>query len=162
MQNYWTIAGFQREGKSMETEGIKQVMRRLYKAIAVFNHEFDFYDYSLTEGVTIGIIARHSGIIAADICHEIKIDKGHLSRILKKLEARGVISRSAAPAGGQEKRIALTQEGRQLYDEMQTLVDRCIEKDLQVLAADDREDFLKNIDRLESQLAALLPGQAPH
>lgn len=141
----------------MEYNSIKAVMRRLYKVIATFDHEFDLYDYTLTESIVVGIIARNPGIIATNICDDIRIDKGQLSRILKKLEAKDVIERRTISAHTLEKHLELTLTGEKLYTEMQEMVDRSINEHLTALDEYEREDFLKNMEDMERQLMILVP-----
>ena len=143
--------------RAKEYEAIKTILRRMYKVIVVFDHEFDFYDYTLNEGVIIGIIGRNPGITASDICSDIRIDKGHLSRILKKFEDRGVIERVFHDDRPHEKQIELTSDGIRLYEEIQEQYNDCIAERLQVLDADEHERFFENVEQFDRQMAELLP-----
>jgi DNA-binding MarR family transcriptional regulator/ribosomal protein S18 acetylase RimI-like enzyme len=52
---------------------------------------------------------------AADLARGLGLDQGHLSRLLRRLEARGLVARDADPADARRARIALTRAGRAAF-----------------------------------------------
>jgi DNA-binding MarR family transcriptional regulator/predicted N-acetyltransferase YhbS len=52
---------------------------------------------------------------AADLARALGLDQGHLSRVLRRLEARGLLARRADPADARRARIAPTRAGRAAF-----------------------------------------------
>ena len=89
-------------------EIVKEGLRKINRAIAIFSRDFDYPGYTFNEMNILGTIVRNSGIIARDICKFNVIDRGYLSRILKKLEQNGFILRTAERRPPFEKFLSVT------------------------------------------------------
>lgn len=138
-------------------EPIKRVMRAFYRAIAIFGQQFDYPGCSLNEAIIIGIVARNPGVIANEICGSIAIDRGYLSRLLKKLETEAVLTRMADEKPPFEKRIRLTAKGREIYRETSEILDESIGEHLRVMDDAERKAFFDNMEALDRDLKKLAP-----
>ena len=65
---------------------------------------------------TLAIIGNHPGINASMIAKELKKTLSASSQILKKLEQKGLISRTKNPHNNREYNLYLTVGGRQIFD----------------------------------------------
>ena len=65
---------------------------------------------------TLAIIRNHPGINASMIAKELKKTLSASSQILKKLEQKGLISRTKNPHNNREYNLYLTVGGRQIFD----------------------------------------------
>ena len=70
---------------------------------------------SLPEGRIIWELAQTEGPTAARLAAALSLDPGYLSRLLRGLEERKLIVRSASPRDARETLIALTEAGRDAY-----------------------------------------------
>src|SRR5690349_18853398 len=68
--------------------------------------------FQLTEARILYELARGNALTATQLCRDLGLDAGYLSRILKTFEGSGLIIRSAAPHDGRQSVIALTDAGR--------------------------------------------------
>lgn len=68
--------------------------------------------FSLTEARVLYELATRATLTATDLCHDLGIDPGYLSRLLKKFEERELISRWASPDDARQSRLRLTEAGR--------------------------------------------------
>lgn len=99
-------------------------------------------DFSLTEVRVLYELAHSEELTATDLCRDLGLDAGYLSRILKTFDQRGLIIRSASPRDGRQMLLALTTSGRAAFAPL----DRA-----------SQEDVLTMIGRLEpAQTAALV------
>lgn len=56
-------------------------------------------------------IARREGVTLSALADHMMMDKGQLSRTIRELEARGLVSRTADPADGRSSLLSPTPEG---------------------------------------------------
>ncbi|TIS59279.1 bifunctional helix-turn-helix transcriptional regulator/GNAT family N-acetyltransferase [Mesorhizobium sp.] len=88
--------------------------------------------FSLTEARVLYELAHRDGLTATDLARDLGLDPGYLSRLLKKLEQRGLVERAATEADARRSSIALTPAGRQAFaplnqgshDQVAALLDR--------------------------------------
>jgi DNA-binding MarR family transcriptional regulator/N-acetylglutamate synthase-like GNAT family acetyltransferase len=69
--------------------------------------------YSLTEVRVLYEIAHRQAPAAADLVRELGLDAGHLSRLLRRLSARGLVTRRPHAADARRSLLALTARGHQ-------------------------------------------------
>lgn len=71
--------------------------------------------FSLTEARVLYEIAHRPKPTATELCEELGLDPGYLSRILSKLEQRGLVRRSASQSDGRQILLELTAKGRRTF-----------------------------------------------
>lgn len=103
----------------------------------------DRFALSRHEWRVLAAVAANRQMAAKDIAEYSTLDKMSVSRAVAALEARALISREEDPIDRRNKRLALTQSGRMLYQKIVPMVRA-------------REDYL--LDALSTQERALLDG----
>jgi len=73
-------------------------------------------EFSLTEGRVLYELAHREGLTAADLVKELGLDAGYVSRILKKFERRGFLSRTTCGRDGRRALLTLTPAGRTAFE----------------------------------------------
>jgi DNA-binding MarR family transcriptional regulator/N-acetylglutamate synthase-like GNAT family acetyltransferase len=71
--------------------------------------------FSLTEVRVMYEIAHRRHPTASELCQELGLDPGYLSRILAKFEKRGLVSKSVSAADGRQSLLGLTARGRKTF-----------------------------------------------
>ncbi len=72
-------------------------------------------EFSLTEARVLFELAQCETGTARALGKELMLDAGYLSRLLKKFEARGLISRAVSSIDGRETSLSLTEAGRATF-----------------------------------------------
>ena len=94
-------------------------------------------------------------ISATDVVSSLHVDKGYLSRILKKFEANGLVIRQTSKTDLRKATISLTDAGRKLAEKLIAESNKEIEKDLSGIS----EERLKELSgHMEAILSILEEG----
>lgn len=88
--------------------------------------------WSLTEARLIYELAHADGITATRLREKLDLDAGYLSRLLKRLERKGLIARSRSIDDGRRRHLSLTDKGKSEFVEL----DRCSREQLATLLQD--------------------------
>ena len=107
----------------------------------------------------LAALGGSSGIAARDIGRITTLDKMQVSRAMRALEARGIVTRSEAPGDKRQRMVRLTAEGRALYREIVPLARDREAAILAVLTPAERRALDDMIARI-LQAAAALRGEA--
>ncbi len=140
-----------------EFELIKEGLRKINRMMTLFNRKFEYPGYTFNELSILGTVFRHPGIIARDICGYNVIDRGYLSKILKKLEHNGLILRTAEKRPPFEKALSVTPLGKKVYSEAELLVDRNIMTFLSALSDSEQEAFYGCLSEMAGYLRKIVP-----
>ncbi len=71
--------------------------------------------FSLTQSRTLYELAQRKHSTAADLCKDLGLDAGYLSRILAGFEKGGLIEKTASPHDARQTLLALTRKGRKAF-----------------------------------------------
>lgn len=74
---------------------------------------------SLTDVRVLYELAHRPGVVARDLLHDLGLDAGYLSRILKRFEATGWLARTPSPADGRQSLLTLTEAGHAVFAPLQ-------------------------------------------
>lgn len=97
-----------------------RAFNRFYtRQIGVLDEGWLNSEFSLTEVRVLYEIAQGGSCLATDLCRDLALDAGYLSRILKKFDARGFIVRTPSETDARRIRIALTDAGKAAYEPLE-------------------------------------------
>ncbi|MBL8568269.1 MAG: MarR family transcriptional regulator [Phreatobacter sp.] len=133
--------------------------------------------WSLTESRVFYELFAREGLTAAELCDELGLDAGYVSRILKKFEAAGWLARTPSVDDARRSILRLTQAGRAAFapydrasrDEMGAVLERLGEADrgrlvgamglIERLMTEGGEDVIVRRHR-PGDMGAIIAGQA--
>ncbi|MCC6006137.1 MAG: MarR family transcriptional regulator [Rhodobacteraceae bacterium] len=115
------------------------------------------FDLSLTEWRVLGVASALERASFQAIRDTLFMDKAQISRALKVLSSRGLITTSPCPEDGRQLLVSLTASGRVLHDKALAVSLQRNEADLSDLTPAEVEIFFDLLDRIarsvERQLA---------
>ncbi len=141
----------------MDYESVKNVIRTFYHVVAVYGKEFESSEYSFTEAYILEAVGRHPGISAVQFTEMIDINKGYLSRIIKKLVSNGLMQRKRYPGRNGSMGLYLTEKGIALYQEMKRKADESIARHIADAPEKDKAEFLRLMKQLDENLRVVCP-----
>lgn len=80
---------------------------------------------------------------------DLLIDLGYLSRILKRFEARGLVSRSPSPEDGRQTLFTLTEAGRTAFEPLDRASQAAVRATIGSLAAEETERLVQSLRTIE-------------
>lgn len=101
----------------------------------------------------MSVIERHGPLRLTRLGELEQINKSSVTRLVAKLEARGLITRLPDPADGRSRQVALTRVGRRLMEESAQRADRYLADQLAALSPSDRRRILEAGPALQRLLA---------
>jgi DNA-binding MarR family transcriptional regulator/GNAT superfamily N-acetyltransferase len=108
--------------------------------------------YSLSEVRVMYEIAHREAVTAGELAQDLELDKGYLSRILKRFEAKKLLARRAAPEDARRQHLRLTPAGLRVF----TPIEERTKEQIRALLAglDDvrREEVLGAMDVIQQAL----------
>jgi DNA-binding MarR family transcriptional regulator/GNAT superfamily N-acetyltransferase len=111
---------------------------------------------TLPEGRLVFELAQAGSTTASRLSGELALDPGYLSRLLRGLEARGLIDRKPAAADGRQTMLTLTPEGQALFQSIDRRSQAEVGALLQGLSPTGRQRLVQSL----VTAMALLDGEA--
>ncbi len=96
-------------------DGVRRFNRFWTRRIGVLGEGLLRSPYSLTEARVLFEVARGEGMTASDLVRDLGLDPGYLSRVLARLEGRGVLDRVPSPSDGRRRLLRLTAAGEEAF-----------------------------------------------
>lgn len=108
--------------------------------------------FSLTEVRVLYEIAHRENLTAKDLCHDLGLDRGYLSRMLQGFEERGWIKSVPAPDDRRRQFLSLTAKGHKVFDPLDRRSSDEVSAMLDRLSPDRQKKLLSAIREVESVL----------
>ena len=132
----------------MKQEYIDQIraFNRFYtKVLGVLNKSYLGSEFGLPEIRVIQDVYLHPNRNAKEISRELNMDKGLLSRILKKLEAKGYIAND-----NRMEFVKLTKHGEEVYHTLNMAANRSVEEIFAGLDESRLQEIVKSMENIFS------------
>jgi DNA-binding MarR family transcriptional regulator/predicted GNAT family N-acyltransferase len=135
-------------------DGVRRFNRFYTQRIGVLAENFLRTPYTLAESRVLFELANREAPSPSDLAAALDLDPGYLSRILRRLERRGLVTRSTSPSDGRRTVLALTAAGRAAFAPLNERSHDDIAALLAPLPAERQE-------RVLSAMAAIAEALAP-
>jgi len=86
----------------------------------------------------LATVERHGPLTPSELAARERVRRPTVTRVVARLEADGLVARTAAPADGRSTLVAVTAEGRELLHQMRTRKDAYLARRLEALGAHER------------------------
>lgn len=135
--------------KSLQTaENIRKFNRFYLPYFNLLTQKYLNSAYSLTEARILYELYENQEVSARDIANKLHIDKGYLSRIMKKFEANALVERKISAKDFRITLISLTTVGKTLAEELMTDSNCQIEKIIKGLSDDQFDELSYHFGRV--------------
>lgn len=118
--------------------------------------------FTLTQCKVLAHLQRHPGVSQARLAELTDTDPMTLGRLLERMTAEGLVARQPDPTDRRAHRVALNDKAQPVLDEIWRLADQARAESLAGLSATDRAQLMKLLQRIHTNLDALMPGAADH
>jgi DNA-binding MarR family transcriptional regulator/predicted GNAT family acetyltransferase len=131
---------------------------RLYtQRIKALQEAFLGTGWSLTESRVIYELATRDGLAAAELARDLGLDRGYLSRMLRRFVTGGLVARQRADRDGRSQVLRLTDRGRAEFALLDARQDELVAGMLSALPDGAAAEMVEAMRRIE----ILLGGQGP-
>ncbi|GAA3928488.1 MarR family transcriptional regulator [Chitinophaga oryziterrae] len=138
--------------KQTAIQNIRAFNRFYTDVIGLLNKHLLDSDYSLAEVRVMYEISVGKEVQASQIMAAMSIDKSYLSRILKKLEKDGIITKSLSPQDARALSISLTAKGKKLFDTLNKASDHQIGQLIETLSSAQQQELVSHMHSIISIL----------
>lgn len=140
--------------KIMELRGFN----RLYTGLlGILQSKVYGSEYSLSEARILYEISKGEHGTANELCRAARIDPGYMSRIIKRFETAGLIERTHG-TDARNLEISLTEQGWNVFTELEKRSNEQIASLLKKLGADEQEDLVRSVAKVKKYLIKAAAG----
>jgi DNA-binding MarR family transcriptional regulator/GNAT superfamily N-acetyltransferase len=135
-------------------EAVRRFSRFYTKQIGLLQERILRSPFSLAEARVIYELAHHQQTTATELCNELGLDAGYLSRILRDFNKRGLIDKGRSEADGRKKFLCLSENGQAAFARINARSRREIEATLKKLSPADQARLVQAMQTTEELLGA--------
>jgi DNA-binding MarR family transcriptional regulator/GNAT superfamily N-acetyltransferase len=120
--------------------------------IGTLNEGFLNSEFSLAETRILYELANRPQPAASEIAEALGLDPGYMSRVLRKFEQRGILSRRVSQQDGRSATLKLTARGTAAFRKLNASSEEQAEKILAGVAPASRNELLRSMQSIEKIL----------
>jgi DNA-binding MarR family transcriptional regulator/GNAT superfamily N-acetyltransferase len=138
-------------------QGIAAVrgFNRFYtRQIGVLNEHLLESQFSLTEVRVLYELAHRERLTAAELCTDLSLDAGYVSRMLHNFEKKGLLERSESKSDARQSMLSLTSNGRNTLAPLEARSQEQIGRLLSKIAPAQQQRLLEAMQTIEEQLGS--------
>jgi len=139
---------------------VRRFNRFYTRQIGVLQEHIYRSQFSLTEVRVLYELAYQKNVTAGELCRELGLDRGYLSRMLRNFEAQGLISSTVSSTDRRRIFLSLTNKGRKVFAPLDRRSSAEISAMLAPHSAPKQKTLLGAMRRIESILAPVSESAA--
>lgn len=136
------------------------VRRTQQISTALFAEECAGHDLTAVQYAALVAIGLHPQIEAARISRLISFDRSTLGDVLERIEAKGLVLRTASAVDRRVKLLSLSPEGKKLIADVESAILRVQERLLEPLNAKERKTLVNLLSKLVDSHKGLPPANS--
>jgi len=133
-------------------EAVRRFSRFYTRRIGVLEETLLHSPFTLPEGRLVYEIANRDKPTAQQLCRDLGLDPGYVSRLLKGLEKRGCVGRKRSTADKRQTELTLTAKGQRLWGAMNEQSRQDIANLLAELPVERQDRLVKALETVEKLL----------
>jgi DNA-binding MarR family transcriptional regulator/N-acetylglutamate synthase-like GNAT family acetyltransferase len=136
---------------------VRQFNRFYTKQIGVLGENYLESQFSLAETRVLYELAHRDESTAKDLCAELDMDAGYLSRVLRNFEERGLIKRVTSKKDARQQLVILTAKGRKEFSPLERGAYEGVAELLEPLSNDKQEEVTLAMSAIRKALGDEVP-----
>jgi DNA-binding MarR family transcriptional regulator/N-acetylglutamate synthase-like GNAT family acetyltransferase len=141
-----------REGLEARIDAVRRFNRFFTRRIGVLREGLLHTPYPLTEARILFEISRRAEVAASDLSRELGLDPGYLSRILARLEQKGLIDKVRSETDARRRLLLLTPQGQDAFSLLDSRSREEVAEMLCELSEGDQRRLLEAMQTIEGVL----------
>ena len=118
--------------------------------------------FSLTEVRVLYELAHRERPAASEIARDLGLDAGYLSRILRRFEKRGLVSRKASASDGRRSHLLMTKAGRKAFAPLDRGASKEVAAMLSRLSTGEQSRLVEAMRTIETLIGARTEAKTPY
>jgi DNA-binding MarR family transcriptional regulator/N-acetylglutamate synthase-like GNAT family acetyltransferase len=149
------------DGIDRRVASVRHFNRDYTRRIGVLGEGLLDSPFSLTQARVLYELAHRQGPTAAELCADLGLDPGYLSRTLSAFARSGLVTRKASKTDGRRSLLALTGRGRQVFAKLDAGSASEVRRLLEPLPVADQERLVAAMSAIEGLLGGRPALRAP-
>src|SRR5215467_8916829 len=141
-----------------EIQSVRQFNRFYTRRIGLLQESWSQSPYSLTEVRVLYELSARNKPTATELCRDLGLDAGYLSRILRNFENQKLVARVRSSKDGRQSLLSLTPQGRKTFAPLEQRQVEEVGAMLNSVPQSDREPLLKSMRNIEQSLGGIKPS----
>jgi len=139
---------------SDHVDAIRRFNRFYTRQIGILQDGVYKSPYSLTEVRVLYELAQRDQPTASELCKDLGLDRGYLSRMLRSFEKQGIIVRKSAATDARQHHVSLTAHGRKVFAPLNQRSADDVARMLQPLSPAQQSRLVESARAIETLLDA--------
>jgi len=141
-----------------EVQSVRQFNRFYTRHIGLLQESWLQSAYSLTEVRVLYELSARNRPTATELCRDLGLDAGYLSRILRKFENQKLVARVRSSEDGRQSFLSLTARGRKTFAPLEQRQVEEVGAMLNSVPQSGREPLLNSMRTIEQSLGGIQPS----
>ena len=141
---------------------VRRFNRSYTRQIGVLQEGLLDSPFSLTEVRVLYELAHHHGVTATELCSELNLDAGYLSRILRKFEKRDWVHRKPSPSDRRQSLLALTNKGSAEFLPLEERSNQHVGHMLAEMSLEAQHQLIRSMEEIERVLSPPQESSQPY
>jgi DNA-binding MarR family transcriptional regulator/GNAT superfamily N-acetyltransferase len=133
---------------------VRRFNRFYTQNLGLLQHAWLDSPFSLTEARVLYEIKQRNRATASDITHDLGLDAGYLSRILRRFHKGGLIRKDVSPEDGRQSFLSMTARGHKAFDPLETRTQRQVGAVLGKLTGPEQDHLVSAMRAIETMIAS--------
>jgi DNA-binding MarR family transcriptional regulator/GNAT superfamily N-acetyltransferase len=145
-----------------QVRAVRSFNRFYTRQIGVLNEHLLDGPFSLTETRVLYELAHRRQCTATDLCRDLGLDAGYLSRMLRNFEKQQLIVRAESQVDARQSLLSLTPLGKKTFERLEARSDEQIVALLNNLSPSEQKQLLSALHTVENVLGPKRTSQSPY
>ena len=139
-------------------ETVRRFNRFYTRRIGVLHEHLLNSEFSLTEVRVLYELAHRPELTSSDLCRELGLNAGYMSRLIAGFKRKGLILKSRSPKDGRVAQLRLTDKGRATFEPLSDASRQEVIAMLEQLSEPEQHQLIEAMGRIQSLLGETEPS----